>query len=157
MHNGMLMAFAERWHPETSSFHLPYSEITITLDGIACLLHIPIRGTLLAHGRMTKEEAREVLIAEVGADPEDALEEVEKTCGAHVRFSFLTRRYEAELLAAQQAAGDLVDENIHKQWVLRCYFLFLLGTQLFVDTISLYTYVVYLRYLSDTARIHEYN
>ncbi|GAU48885.1 hypothetical protein TSUD_88920 [Trifolium subterraneum] len=39
----ILSAFTERWHPETSSFHMPFGEMTITLDDVACLLHIPIR------------------------------------------------------------------------------------------------------------------
>ncbi|XP_058733393.1 uncharacterized protein LOC131605002 [Vicia villosa] len=78
--NGMLMEFVERWHPETLSSHLPRCDITITLDDIACLMHIPIRGILLSH-----------------------------------------------------------------------------GTQLFVDTSSSYTNVVYLTYLSNIALVREYN
>jgi len=34
----------ERWHKETSSFHLPVRELTITLDDVASLLHPPIIG-----------------------------------------------------------------------------------------------------------------
>nr|XP_027193298.1 protein MAIN-LIKE 1-like [Cicer arietinum] len=30
----MIFAFAERWHAETSSFHLPFGEMTITLDDV---------------------------------------------------------------------------------------------------------------------------
>ncbi|XP_058726819.1 protein MAIN-LIKE 2-like [Vicia villosa] len=78
IHNGMLMAFVERWHPETSSFHLHHSEVSITLDDVAWLLQIPIRGTLLGHGRLTKEEVREMLIEELAADPKYVLEEVER-------------------------------------------------------------------------------
>ncbi|XP_058782830.1 protein MAIN-LIKE 1-like [Vicia villosa] len=151
------MTFAERWHPETSLFHLSHGEVTITLEDVTCLMHIPIRGILFGHGRLTKEEAREMLIEELGVDLKDALEEVERTCGAHVRFHFLTRQYKAELLTAHAGAGDEAEVDIHRQRVLRCYFLFLLGIQLFVDTSSSYTYVVYLRYLSDTARVHKYN
>ena len=55
---------------------------------------------------MTKEEARESLVEELGADPVDALEEVDKTRGAHVRFSFLKRRFDEELVEARQAEGD---------------------------------------------------
>ncbi|XP_058783827.1 protein MAIN-LIKE 1-like [Vicia villosa] len=145
IHNGMLAAFAERWHPETSSFHLPHGEITIILDDVACLLHLPIRGTLFHHDRITKEEAQEMLIAELGADPNDALEEVQRIRGAHVRFSFLQRQYVAQLIAA------------HREQALRCYFLYLIGAQLFVDTSSSYIDIVYLTYLSDITHIHEYN
>ncbi|XP_058753780.1 protein MAIN-LIKE 1-like [Vicia villosa] len=113
IHNGMLAAFAERWHRETSSFHLPHGEITITLDDVACLLHLPIKDTLLCHSRLTKAEAQEMLIAELGADPDDALEEVERTRGAHK-----------------------LEQATHKERVLRSYFLYLIGTQLFMDTSS---------------------
>jgi len=34
----------ERWHKETSRFHLPVGEVTITLDDVASLLHLPIIG-----------------------------------------------------------------------------------------------------------------
>ncbi|KAH1213331.1 Protein MAIN-LIKE 1 [Glycine max] len=32
---GLIYAFVERWHKETSSFHLPVEEVTITLDDVA--------------------------------------------------------------------------------------------------------------------------
>ncbi|KAL5190298.1 Protein MAIN-LIKE 1 [Glycine soja] len=41
---GIISVFAERWHKETSSFHLPIGEVTITLDDVASLLHLPIIG-----------------------------------------------------------------------------------------------------------------
>ncbi|XP_058783694.1 protein MAIN-LIKE 1-like [Vicia villosa] len=51
-------AFAERWHKETSSFHLPIGELTITLHEVTCLLHLPIRGRLLDHSRIQRVEAK---------------------------------------------------------------------------------------------------
>jgi len=33
---GLMFAFMECWHKETSSFHLPVRKVTITLDDIAC-------------------------------------------------------------------------------------------------------------------------
>ena len=41
---GLISAFVERWHKETNSFHLPFGEMTITLNDVSCLPHIPIRG-----------------------------------------------------------------------------------------------------------------
>ncbi|MCI81017.1 putative IMP dehydrogenase/GMP reductase, partial [Trifolium medium] len=34
---------------ETSSFHMPTGEITVTLDDMSCLLHLPLTGRLLDH------------------------------------------------------------------------------------------------------------
>ncbi|KAH1254051.1 hypothetical protein GmHk_04G010574 [Glycine max] len=42
---GIIYAFAERWHKKTSSFHIPVREVTIILDDVASLLHLPITGT----------------------------------------------------------------------------------------------------------------
>ena len=41
---GLISAFVERWHKETSSFHLSVGEVTITLNDVAFLLHLPITG-----------------------------------------------------------------------------------------------------------------
>ena len=41
---GLLSIFVERWHKKTSNFHLPIGELTITLDEVASLLHLPITG-----------------------------------------------------------------------------------------------------------------
>ena len=45
--HGLVCAMAERWHQETNNFHLHVGEMTITLDDVACLLHIPIVGQLI--------------------------------------------------------------------------------------------------------------
>src|SRR4051812_19204401 len=95
---------------------------------------------------MTKEEVRDLLVEELKAGPLDALEEVDKTRDTHIGFSFLMRRYDEALVAARQDDGDLDEVEIHRQRVLRCYILYLIGTQLFVDTSSTYTDVAYLRY-----------
>ena len=39
-----ISALVERWRPETNSFHMPWGEITITLEDVACLWGLPITG-----------------------------------------------------------------------------------------------------------------
>ena len=46
---GLISAFVERWHRETSSFHLPVGEMTITLDDVSSLLHLPITGAFYTY------------------------------------------------------------------------------------------------------------
>ncbi|KAL5152728.1 Protein MAIN-LIKE 1 [Glycine soja] len=39
---GLISTFVERWHKETSNFHLLVGEVTITLDDVTSLLHLSI-------------------------------------------------------------------------------------------------------------------
>ena len=37
---GIICGFVERWYRDTNTFHLPFGEISITLDDVSCLLHL---------------------------------------------------------------------------------------------------------------------
>lgn len=89
----MMSTFVERWYYDTSSFHFPHGEMSITLDGVSCLVHLPIMGRLLNHDRIIKNEALVMIMTYSGADPGDALKEIEDTRGCHVRSGFLERLY----------------------------------------------------------------
>ena len=39
-----LTALVDRWRPETHTFHLPCGELTVTLEDVAMILGLPIRG-----------------------------------------------------------------------------------------------------------------
>jgi len=83
IYHGLICAFVERWHEETSSFHLPFREMTVTLDDVSCLLHLPIDGMLLSHETITRDDAVDSMVTHLGSDPGDALLEVTRTKGAH--------------------------------------------------------------------------
>ena len=59
---GLISAFVERWHKETSSFHLPIDEVTITLDDVASLLHLLIIGAFHSFETMHVDEAVLMLV-----------------------------------------------------------------------------------------------
>src|SRR3954463_7965713 len=84
---GMQGTFVERWHKETSSFHLPVGEMTITLHDVQCLLHLPIRGPLLHHSQIQRVEAIEWMVDYLGMDPNMADYEYQATSETHIRFS----------------------------------------------------------------------
>ncbi|KAI5382188.1 hypothetical protein KIW84_UN0095 [Lathyrus oleraceus] len=63
----LVSAFVERWHLETSSFHMPFGEMSITLDDVACLLHLPIRGIFWSPQDVTEELAVELARSVTGA------------------------------------------------------------------------------------------
>src|ERR1044072_5164380 len=62
---GWISAFVERWHGETSSFHLPFGEMTITLEDVSCILHIPIRGVFFNVPNPSKKDAAKLLAHEL--------------------------------------------------------------------------------------------
>ncbi|KAL5162296.1 Protein MAIN-LIKE 1 [Glycine soja] len=54
---GFLSSFVEQWHRETSSFHLPVGEVTITLNDVSSLLHLPVVGDLHAFQPLHVDDA----------------------------------------------------------------------------------------------------
>ncbi|KAL5179109.1 Protein MAIN-LIKE 1 [Glycine soja] len=60
--SGVISTFVERWHKETSSFHLPVGELTITLDDVASLLHLSIIGTFHSFEPLHVDEAVLMLV-----------------------------------------------------------------------------------------------
>ena len=59
---GLILAFPERWHKETNSFHLPVGEVTVTLDDVASLLHVPITNTFHSFKTLHVDEAVLMLV-----------------------------------------------------------------------------------------------
>jgi len=83
---GLISAFVERWHGETSTFHLPVGELTITLDDVSSLLHLPITSALHSFHALSTEEARFLLTELLEVSVEEARVEIALTRGAYVRL-----------------------------------------------------------------------
>src|SRR3954467_7141210 len=156
---GMQGAFVERWHKETSSFHLPVGEMTITLDDVQCLLHLPIRGPLLHHSRIQRVEAIEWMTLYLGMEHEVAHFECVTTSGPHVRFTTLSTYFEHHLDAAAEAEGegDELFTQYHRGCALRCWYMHVVGAACFVDKSARYVDVTYLRYFMDLDTVHQWN
>ena len=74
---GLISAFVERWHGETSSFHMPFGEMTITLDDVATLLHISPHGKFFdAPLNMNTNNAARAAHEYLGATWEEACAEI---------------------------------------------------------------------------------
>ena len=84
---GLLCAFVERWHAETNSFHLPVGEMTITLDDVSNLLHLPIVGHFYTQETLDSDSANDLLVESLHVDRALAYEETRHYRGAHVRMS----------------------------------------------------------------------
>jgi len=134
--HGFVCAMTERWHGETSSFHLLVGEMTITLDDVACLLGIPITGRLLPDRELTCEEGLKMMHADLLFTEKDADKELTKQSGSHVSFGVLKRRYEELLNRCNQLVEIDTDEEQHERALVRlacikAFLLLLLGWTIF--------------------------
>ena len=87
--HGLVYAMAERWHQETISFHLPVGEMTITLDEVACLLHIPIVGRLIEEDDLDHDHGVELMVNHLLFPVEEAVEQVSNNSGVFVTYKAL--------------------------------------------------------------------
>ena len=74
---GLLSAFVERWHKETGSFHLPVMKVSITLDDVAYLLHLPNTGAFLTVDALDVDQVVELLVELLGVSTQEAKDETE--------------------------------------------------------------------------------
>ncbi|XP_052731197.1 protein MAIN-LIKE 1-like [Vigna angularis] len=86
--HGLIVALSERWHIETNTFHLPIGEMTVTLDDVMNLLHLPIMGQFCEVEELEYDEARSHIMELLGVDHDKASAEMKQSRGPKVRLSF---------------------------------------------------------------------
>ena len=83
---GLISSFVERWHRETSSFHLPVGEVSITLDDVVSLLHLPIVGAFHDFQPLCTDETVLLLVELLMVSAEVAMTETGQCGGPYVRL-----------------------------------------------------------------------
>ncbi|XP_006598560.1 protein MAIN-LIKE 1-like [Glycine max] len=141
---GLLSAFVERWHRETSSFHLPVGELTITLDDVSYLLHLPVIGDLHAFEPLHVDDAVQMLVDLLMMSPESARAETVQCRGPYVRLQWVRDIYQRRCQAGHWTAAA------------RAYLLHLLGCTLFANKSATNVHVVYLEALRDLSMTKRY-
>ncbi|XP_050889989.1 protein MAIN-LIKE 1-like [Lathyrus oleraceus] len=88
----LVSIFMERWHLETSSFHMSFGEMTITLEDSSCLLHLACRGDFCSptHGS-TDFDGINLVINLLGVSLKETTEEVRSCIGAYYRLDWFER------------------------------------------------------------------
>ncbi|KAI5386771.1 hypothetical protein KIW84_073064 [Lathyrus oleraceus] len=82
----LVSAFVERWHLETSLFYMPFGEMSITLDDVSCLLHLPIRGIFWSPQDVTEEVAVELAVDYLGVSQGEAQSHVRSCRGSYYKL-----------------------------------------------------------------------
>nr|XP_004489147.1 protein MAIN-LIKE 1-like [Cicer arietinum] len=89
----IIYVFIERWHRDTNNFHLPIGEITITLDDVSSLMHIPITGAFFSINVFNMDDGAIILTELLGVTVVAAYAECNVTRTTTVRFSWLLEVY----------------------------------------------------------------
>jgi len=142
---GLLCAFVKRWHEETNSFHLPVDELTITLDDVSNLLHLPIIGQFCTYPSLDAAATTDLLVDSLRVDHGVAIAETRHFQGGHVHLSWLREVYE--------------DACTRRQWtmVARAYLLHLVGCTIFADKSATSVNVSYLGLFVDLRHTGGYS
>ncbi|KAL5154391.1 Protein MAIN-LIKE 1 [Glycine soja] len=133
----ILSSFVERWHREMSSFHLPVREVTIMLDDVSLLLHLPVVGDLHAFQPLHVDDAVQMLVDLLMVSAEAVRAETGQCRGPYVRLQWVYDIYERRCQAG------------HWTTAARAYLLHLLGCTLFANKSATNVHVVYLEALRD--------
>jgi len=122
INHGLVCVMAERWHQETSNFHLPVGEMTITLDDVDCLLGIPVVGRLIQEDELDHDHAVDLLVIHLLFPVEEAVGQV-SDFGACVTYTALKERYEHLLNRCNHLMGDDLsedEEELSRIWHFCC-------------------------------------
>ncbi|XP_028201782.1 uncharacterized protein LOC114385955 [Glycine soja] len=141
---GLMSAFMERWHKETSSFYLPIGEVTITLDDVASLLHFPVAGVFHSFKLLKVDDAVEMLVELLKVSATEARAEMIQCHGSYVRLSWLRDVYKLKIEACD--------------WIVaaRVYLLHLFGCTIFANKSATHVHVVFLDALHDLTQSRGY-
>nr|XP_004488488.1 protein MAIN-LIKE 1-like [Cicer arietinum] len=140
----IISAFVEWWLRDINSFHLPIGEMTITLDDVSSLLHIPITGAFFSVNVFNKDDGADILTEFLGVSHDVAYAEFNVTRTTTVRYSWLLEVY-------YQHCRDQ-----HWQMVARIFLLFLVGCTLFSDKSAYAVSVAYLECFRDLNSCERY-
>ncbi|XP_025982525.1 protein MAIN-LIKE 1-like [Glycine soja] len=140
---GLISSFVERWHRETSSFHLSMGEISIMLDDIATLLHLSIVGALRDFQPLCIDEAMLLLVELLMVSPEVVMAEIGQCGRPYVRLQWLRDIYQRKC------------QTQHKTTITRTYLLHLFCT-LFANKSATHVHVVHLHALRDLTLVGRY-
>jgi len=161
--NAMIHSLCERWHTETSSFHLPVGEMTITLDDVYNLLHLPIQGRMLDHDAVVNRAHMITQMTRLlGMSETAARAAAGKEYGAHISYLALKQLYEEHLTEARRLHdphtwAELHERDRRRQWCVRSFLLYLVGSSLFTNKTNRHIDLIYLDCMADLIAIGKYS
>ncbi|RWR97247.1 serine/threonine-protein phosphatase 7 long form isoform X1 [Cinnamomum micranthum f. kanehirae] len=144
----LVSCFVERWQPETNTFHMPFGEMSISLDDVVTILGILVSSRSVPYsGRMSFQDAHSLPVDTLGVDPNEANDELQQIRGQSVRLEWLRGRFSN---ITDEDGNDMID------YAVRAYLLYLLGCTLFTDKTGTCVPIMYLTLLTNLERVRTY-
>jgi hypothetical protein len=161
--HAMICALCERWHTKTSSFHLPVGEMTITLDDVYNLLHLPIQGCMMDHDAVVdRDRGIDLMIRLLGMSDVAAPAEAKTEYGAHISYPTLKQLYEEHLTEARrlehpQSREEMLERDRRRSWCVKSFLLYLVGSALFTNKTNRHIDLIYLHCMADLQAIGKWS
>ena len=133
--HALITAFVEQRRPETHTFHLPHSEITITLQDAKVIMGLPIEGEAMVGP--TKRTWTKVCAEMLGIQIPNGRQTVLK--GQRILIPALVERIR------QPLPPDANEIQVHQY--ARCYILALLGDMVFLDKFGDRVHLMWLKFM----------
>lgn len=142
---GFMNALVEKWHQETTSFHLLAGEMIVTLNDVSCLLHLPVIGRPIDHVPSTfnRKVVKILLLTYLNIPTEEEVITV-INAGAKVRLTWQANLYHRYVQSRSYMQATI------------SYLLHLVGNMIFADKSLTCVHVTYLLYLGNLDDYHQY-
>jgi len=137
--------------------------MTITLDDVYNLLHIPIQGRMLDHDEvMDQDRGIDLMTRLSGMSDVAARAEVRTESAGHISYPTLKRVYEAHLTEARrlenlQTREEMQERDRRRQWCVRSFLLYLVGCALFTNKTNRRIDLIYLDCMADLQAIEKWS
>ena len=142
-----LSALVDRWRPETHTFHMPCGEMTISLQDIAMIAGLPIRGRPVT-GRIEPHKFRDMVEELLGVRPPEKLPGAKGSKTGGLKLTWLEEHF-----------GELpkgADDETASRYA-RAYVMYLFGKVLFADSGGSDVSWMFLPLLRDWDEAGRYN
>ncbi|KAH6818021.1 hypothetical protein C2S51_001624 [Perilla frutescens var. frutescens] len=142
----LISTFVERWQPETNSFHLPFGEMTITLDDVYCLTGLSTEGRPVEFYGEDVAGGQHMIRHLLGVSADKAIEEVSDR-GSYIKLKWLHNRF-----------SDLASstDDFEAVCAVRAYLVYILGCTLFTNKTGDRITCHYLRLFEDPEEFEGY-
>ncbi|KAF6135386.1 hypothetical protein GIB67_027260 [Kingdonia uniflora] len=148
--SALITAFAERWHPETNSFHFKWGEMTITLEDVSRLIGLRVDGDLTVVKGVWGALAVKEIWRKCMYLPDSVYPDL-KAGGQGISLSLkkIVEFFDGKVGINVHDSASASSIKLSSRMVGKAYMLYVLGSFLFPTKKGTYVSVKYLSFFQD--------